>query len=84
MRQKALALDLVIRSVLKLNPGNGERQNVLAFIISCYCCRVLSYDFDAALAALNKLTAEEQGALITWVVRAHDVALAGGRKSAHD
>jgi hypothetical protein len=69
MNSKSTALDQVIRAVLKLNPHNGERQNVTAFIQSCYCGRVRSYDFDAALASLARLTEEEQHALIDYTMR---------------
>jgi hypothetical protein len=69
MNSKSTTLDMVIRAVLKLNPINGERQNVTAFIQSCYCGRVREYDFDAALASLGKLTDEEQHALIEYTMR---------------
>jgi hypothetical protein len=68
MNSKSLSLDLVIRAVLKLDPHNGERQNVTAFIKSCYAGKVGDYDFDAALASLGNLTDEEQHALITYVM----------------
>jgi hypothetical protein len=68
MKRKSTVLDLLIGAVLKLDPLTGERQNVMAFIQSCYGGLVRSYDLEAALAALNKLTDEEQHALITWAV----------------
>jgi len=46
----------------------AERQNVLAFIQSCYAGRVRSYDLDQALVSLAKLTPEEQNCLITWTL----------------
>jgi hypothetical protein len=52
----------------KLSPETGERQNVLAFIQSCYGGRVRSYDLDQALVSLVKLTPEEQNCLITWTL----------------
>ena len=69
MNSKSTTLDKVIRAVLKLNPHDGERQNVTAFIQSCYCGRVRDYDFDAALVSLGKLSDEEQHALIEYTMR---------------
>jgi hypothetical protein len=69
MNHRSAALDLLIAAVLKLDGQNGERQNVLAFIESCYACRVRSYDFDAASHSLLKLSDEEQHALIVWVLK---------------
>ena len=69
MNKKSAESDLVIGAILKLNQPNGERQNVLMFIQSCYGGRVRSYDLDAAIAALAKLTGDEQNALITYVMR---------------
>jgi hypothetical protein len=74
MRRNHAMLDLIIRAVLKLGATADERRNVRAFIQSCYCCRVGTYDLDAAAASLNKLTAEEQAALIEWVVQEDEVA----------
>ncbi len=68
MYSKSGTLDLVIRAMLKLNHGTGERQNVNAFIQSCYGGRVRKYDFDAALNSLKKLSDDEQHALIEYVV----------------
>jgi hypothetical protein len=53
---------------MKLDEASGERANVLAFLDSCYNCRVREYDFEAASQSLLKLTEEEQAALITWTV----------------
>jgi hypothetical protein len=72
MNKKAAALDLLIRAVLKLDALNGERQNVLAFIRSCYCGRVGFYDLELAVAALTKLTDEEEHALIAWIIRTEE------------
>jgi hypothetical protein len=72
MRHNSTAVDLLIGAALKLDPRTGERQNVLAFIQSCYCGRVRNYDLGAALASLTHLTDEEQCALITWVVTADE------------
>lgn len=68
MRHNSKTLDTLIGGVLKLNRSTGERQNVLAFVQSCYCGRVRTYDLGLALGALAKLTPEEEQALITWVV----------------
>lgn len=62
-------LRLVARALLKLDPGRGERQAVLALLQCCYCGRVRSYDGEAALAALGKLTDEEERALVAHAVR---------------
>jgi hypothetical protein len=69
MNKKSIESDLVIRAILKLDQPSGERQNVLLFIQSCYACRVRSYNFDAALQSLTKLTEPEQHALIAYVMR---------------
>jgi hypothetical protein len=61
-------LDLLIGAVIKLEVATGERENVMAFIQSCYGGRVRTYDLDAAMASLAKLTDEEQHALITWTL----------------
>jgi len=68
MNRKWTALDLLIGAMEKLNPKTGERQNVLAFIQSCYGGRVRYYDLDRATLSLFKLTAEEQNCLITWTL----------------
>jgi hypothetical protein len=65
-------LDLLIEAMSRLDRQNGERQNVIAFIESCYCGRVRTYDLDAAKRALAKLDDEEQYTLIAWVVASDD------------
>ena len=69
MKKQPTESDLVIAAILKLEQPNGERQNVLMFIQSCYGGRVRSYDFDAAVQSLAKLTDVEQRALIGYVAR---------------
>jgi hypothetical protein len=68
MNRKWTALDFLIGAMEKLSPRTGERQNVLAFIQSCYGGQVRSYDLDLALASLTKLSEEEQHFLITWTL----------------
>jgi hypothetical protein len=68
-RRKALVLDQLIGAMEKLDSRTGERQNVIAFVQSCYGGRVRRYDFDAALASLSRLTEEEQHALIEHLLR---------------
>jgi hypothetical protein len=68
MNRKSTLLDLLIGAMMQLNPRDGERQNVVAFIESCFGGRVRSYDLDAAMAALIRLTDEEQHVLIEWVL----------------
>ena len=68
MNRKWTVLDLLIGAMKKLSPKTGERQNVLAFIQSCYGGRVLSFNLELALDSLAKLTAEEQNCLITWTL----------------
>src|SRR5262249_61230251 len=74
MNKKMIVLDLLIGAVLKLDHRNGERQNVLSFVRSCYGGRVTNYDLDIALASLTRLTDEEQNALIAWVVWTDNMA----------
>jgi hypothetical protein len=70
MNRKSALLDLVISGLMKLNPANRERQNVIAFFQSCYGGRVRDYDFDAAMQSSEKLTPEEHDALAEYVVAA--------------
>jgi len=79
MKKKSAVLDLLIQAVLKLDSRSGERQNVLAFVQSCYCCRVRYYDLDMALASLDRLSDDEQHVLIEWIVAQDSAA---GRRSA--
>ena len=69
MNRKWTILDLLIGAMEKLSPKTGERQNVLAFIQSCYGGRVRYYDLDRAVLSLFKLTPEEQNCLITWTLQ---------------
>jgi hypothetical protein len=69
MNYKWTVLDLLIGAMEKLNPKTGERQNVLAFIQSCYGGQVRYYDLDRAVVSLFKLTPEEQHCLITWALQ---------------
>jgi hypothetical protein len=82
MRPNKTTLDLLIGAMLKLSNSHTERQNVLAFIQSCYCGRVRSYDLDAALQALARITEEEQHALIAWMVASDDAAERRAKRSA--
>jgi len=66
MNRKLTVLDLLIGAMEKLSPKRGERQNVLAFIQSCYGGRVLCFNLKRALNSLAKLTPEEEHCLITW------------------
>jgi hypothetical protein len=66
MKRAWTVLDLLKGAMEKLSPQTGERQNVLAFIQSCYGGRVLSFNLERALESLAKLTAEEEHCLITW------------------
>ena len=77
MKRKPSGLNLLIEAIRKLRPENGERQNVLTFIRSCYCGRVGDYDLDAALGALGRLTPREERALIAWVIQQDEVAAEG-------
>ena len=70
-RRRAVMLDRLIEAMEKLSRANGERQNAIAFIESCYAGLVRSYDFDAALASLRGLTDEEHRALIEHVLRSN-------------
>lgn len=69
MNCKSTVLDLLIGAMEKLSPKTGERQNILAFIQSCYGGRVRSYDLDWAKISLIKLTPEEQLCLISWTLQ---------------
>lgn len=62
------ALRLVVQAALKLDARTPAWKNAVAFIQSCYACRVREYDFDQAMAALAQLSDEEQSALIAWVL----------------
>jgi hypothetical protein len=73
MRPKTSTLNLVIDAALKLDARTAERRNVLAFIESCYGGKVRDYDLEAAIAALGKLSDEEQHALIAWTMLVEEV-----------
>ena len=73
MNSNSSALGLIVQATLKLDPRTPEWRNVVAFIQSCYACRVREYDLDAALASLCKLTDPEQNALIAWVLLIEEV-----------
>jgi hypothetical protein len=66
-------LNLVLQAALKLDAHTAEWKNVISFIQSCYAYRVRDYDLDGALAALKKLSDEEEHALIAWVVMLEEV-----------
>jgi hypothetical protein len=68
MEPKKTTLTLVVQAAFKLDARTAVWRNALAFIQSCYGTRVRDYDFDAALAALARLTDAEQNALIVWVL----------------
>jgi hypothetical protein len=69
MKKQTLELDLVIEAMTKLSCRDGERQNVIAFMQSCYCGRVRDYDLSRVLESLAKLTPEEHRALIEHQMR---------------
>jgi hypothetical protein len=50
MGKKSGTLDMLIGAMLKLGSSHADRENVIAFIRSCYCGRVLEYDLEAAMA----------------------------------
>lgn len=62
-------LDLLISAIIKLDRPSGERQNVTAFLESCYGGRVRKYDYVAAMASLEKLSGEEYHALVDYVLQ---------------
>jgi hypothetical protein len=68
VEQSKPTLNLVVSAALKLDARTPAWRNALAFIQSCYAGRVRDYDFDEALAALARLSDEEQHALIAWVL----------------
>jgi hypothetical protein len=68
--------------MVKLGESHADRQNVLAFIQSCYCGHVRDYDLDAALESLTRVSEEEQHALIAWVVASDDAADIKRRRTA--
>ena len=74
-------LRLVVQAALKLDARTPAWRNAVAFIQSCYACRVRDYDFDQAMAALAQLTDEEQAALISWVLLVEE-SRHTGKKSA--
>jgi hypothetical protein len=82
MKRKRTVLDWLIGAMEKLSRKKGERQNVLAFIQSCYGGRVLSFNLELALDSLAKLTAEEQNCLITWTLLEKEAELHVGSAAA--
>jgi hypothetical protein len=81
MKRQSTTLDLLIGAMLKVG-SNTERQNVLAFMQSCYCGHVRDYDLDGAINVLARLSEEEQHTLIAWVVASDDEAERRRRRSA--
>ena len=53
-------LRLVVQAALKLDARTPAWRNAVAFIQSCYGCRVREYDYDQAMAAIARLSDEEQ------------------------
>jgi hypothetical protein len=82
MKRKWTVLDLLIGAMEKLSPTRGERQNVLAFIQSCYGGRVLRFNLERALDSLAKLTPEEEHCLITWTLLEKDAEMHVGSVAA--
>ncbi len=74
MRHNPTSLDLLIGAMLKLSDSHGHRQNVLAFIQSCYCGHVRTYDLEAAIDCMARLSEAEQHMLIAWIVASDDAA----------
>jgi len=74
-------LRLVVQAALKLDARTPAWRNAVAFIQSCYACRVRDYDFDQAMAALAQLSDEEQAALISWVLLVEE-SRTSGKKTA--
>jgi hypothetical protein len=73
MNLNSSAMDLVVQASYKLDAQSHQWGNVLAFIQSCYGCRVRDYDLSDAVASLNKLTDAEQHAIIAWVLLLEEV-----------
>ncbi len=82
MRRNQTTLDLLIGAMLKLGGSNKERQNVVAFVQSCYCGHVRSYDLESALIALARLAEEEQHTLIAWLVASDEATEMRRRRTA--
>jgi hypothetical protein len=69
MNLPATELHDLIRAMVKLDVKSQQWQNVVAFVRSCYACRVMSFDLDAATEALNRLTEREEHVLIASILR---------------
>ena len=82
MNRKRTILDLLVGAMKKLSWKTGERQNVLAFIQSCYGGRVLSFNLERALDSLAKLTPDEEHCLITWTLLEKDAEMHVGSVAA--
>jgi hypothetical protein len=74
MKNRAAELDHLISAMTKIDAQSSRWQNVFAFCLSCYSCRVMPYDLDAATQTLNELAAEEQSALICWLLEREEKA----------
>lgn len=68
MERRPSTFVLVTQAAHKLGQHSRQWSNLLAFLQSCYAGRVRTYDFDAALAAMARLSDEEQHAVIAWVM----------------
>lgn len=58
----------VLQAAAKLGGETPAWHNLLAYLQSCYAGHSRPFDFEAACAALARLSDEEQHALVAWVV----------------
>lgn len=77
MERRPSMLALVTQAAHKLGKNSRQWSNLLAFLQSCYTGRVRSFDFDAAMTALARLSDEEQHAVIAWVMVVEEDRMAG-------
>ena len=69
MNRQPSNMNHLIGAMMKLDPKSREWRNVVHFILSCYACRVMEYDLEAATVSLERLSDGEQRALIEAVLR---------------
>lgn len=75
-------LGRVLHAAGKLGGDTPAWHNLLAYLQSCYAGHSRPFDFEAACAALARLSEEEQHALIAWVVYLEEARIGPRRRPA--
>lgn len=82
MASTSTTLALVKHAADRLGGDGPAWQNLLVYLQACYAGHSRPFDFDAATAALARLTEPEQHALIAWVVYLEEARMGSRRRGA--